>query len=134
MNRDSSLDGLDVSTTRRGFLKVCGTAAVGLIGAGAVLLPARPSAAAAPVWTAIPTQVWAIGVPVHLDLKSYCSDADGNPLTFSLSRALPAGLTLTGSVISGTPTGVFSATSFVATADDGSDTVPPAAPTDLRER
>lgn len=135
MSRDRSpVDDFAAPTTRRGFLRTCGTAAVGLIGASTILLPARESYAAVPVWSTIPTQVWAVGVPVHLDLTGYCSDADSDPLAFSLNRALPAGVTLSGSVISGTPTGVFSATTFVATADDQSDTIPPAAPTDLREK
>jgi hypothetical protein len=73
----------------------------------------------APVWTTIPDQVWVVGVPVNLDLASYCSDPDGDALTYTLSAALPDGVTLTGSVISGTPTGVFAAASFTATADDG---------------
>lgn len=132
-DRDS-LGQIDAATTRRAFLRACGTAAVGLIGAGAILVPARRAYAAAPVWAAVPAQVWALGVPVHLDLKAYCTDADGDPLTFTLDRALPPGVTLSGGVISGTPTGVFSATTFIATADDQSDTIPPAAPTDLREK
>jgi hypothetical protein len=41
---------------------------------------------------------------------------------------------MNGSVISGTPTGLFSSASFVATADDGGDSIPPAAPLDLREK
>ena len=73
----------------------------------------------APVWTTIPDQVWVVGVPVHLDLAQYCTDPDGDALTFALSLSLPAGLTLTGSVISGIPSAVFAATSFTATADDG---------------
>lgn len=135
MDRDRFSPGeIDGGTTRRAFLRVCGTAAAGLIGAGTILLPARRAYAAPPVWSSVPAQVWAVGVPVHLDLAAYCADADGDPLAFTLDRALPPGVTLSGSVISGTPTGVFSATTFVATADDQSDSIPPAAPTDLREK
>ena len=121
------------ATTRRGFLKACGTAAIALIGVTS-LAPIRRALAAVPVWTAIPPQVWTLGVPVYLDLAAYCTDPDGDPLTFSLSQALPPGVTLSGSVISGTPSVVFAQQSFIATADDHSDTVPPAAPTDLREK
>jgi hypothetical protein len=73
----------------------------------------------APAWTTIPDQVWVVGVPVHLDLAAYCTDPDGDALTYALSAPLPEGLTLTGSVISGTPTAAFAAAAFTATADDG---------------
>jgi hypothetical protein len=73
----------------------------------------------APVWTTIPDQVWVVGVPVHLDLANYFTDPEGDALTFALSAPLPDGLTLTGSVISGTPTAVFAAAPYTATADDG---------------
>jgi hypothetical protein len=73
----------------------------------------------APVWQTIPDQTWVVGVPVMLDLANYCSDPDGDTLAFSLDQTLPAGVTLTGSVISGTPTAETAAAPFVATADDG---------------
>ena len=122
------------ATTRRGFLKTCGTAAIGLAGLGGLAIPFRKAIAAPPVWTTVPTQVWTVGVPVLLDLANYCTDADGDALAFSLNRSLPPGVTLTGSVISGTPTTAFSAASFIATADDGDDSIPPAPPANLRER
>ena len=121
-------------TSRRGFLKVAGTAAIGLMGAASLPGLVRKALAAAPVWTAIPNQVWAVGVPVRLDLAAYCTDPDGDPLTFSISPPLPPGLALNGSVISGTPTQTFSTAQFVATADDARDTIPPSATSDLREK
>lgn len=72
-----------------------------------------------PVWQTIPDQTWVIGVPVSLDLANYCTDPDSDPLTFILDLTLPQGVTLSGSVISGTPTAVFAVASFVATAEDG---------------
>lgn len=74
---------------------------------------------AAPVWAPIPDQVWTVGVPVTLDLSQYCTDPDGDPLVFTLDQLLPPGLTINGSVISGTPTAAFDTRPFVATADDG---------------
>ncbi len=133
MSDSKSVD-IQRTTTRRAFLKTAGAAVLALVGGNALVPTARGASAAVPVWSAIPAQSWSVGVPVQLDLANYCSDADGNPLTFTLDRALPPGLTLTGSVISGTPTQSFSATQFIATADDGSDTIPPAAPANLREK
>lgn len=73
-----------------------------------------------PVWAAIPDQAWVVGVPVYFDLAAYCSDADAfDALTYSISPTLPAGLTLSGSIISGTPTAELATTAFIATADDG---------------
>ncbi|MGH7680476.1 MAG: T9SS type A sorting domain-containing protein [Candidatus Eiseniibacteriota bacterium] len=114
------------TTNRREFLKVSGAVALGLVGAAAVSLPIRRAHLAPPLWSAIPDQAWAIGVPVYLDLSNYCSDPDGDALTFGLNRPLPAGVNLVGSVISGTPTASFSASSFIATADD--EGAPPATP------
>ncbi len=113
------------TTNRRDFIKVSGAVAIGLVGAAAVSLPIRRARVASPLWTAIPDQTWAVGVPVYLDLSSYCTDPDGDALTFQLSPILPAGVMLSGSVISGTPTALFSATSFIATADDGGVAPPP---------
>lgn len=73
----------------------------------------------APVWSVIPDQTWVVGVPVLLDLAAYCTDPDGDALSFSLDLALPPGVTLSGSVISGTPTAEFAQATFVATAADG---------------
>jgi hypothetical protein len=123
------------ATTRRGFLRTCGRVAVGLVGLGGGLaFPFRKASAAAPLWSTIPAQVWTVGVPVYLDLTAHCTDADGDTLSFSLNRSLPPGVTLNGSVISGTPTGTFSAAQFIATADDGGDSIPPAPPANLREK
>jgi len=72
----------------------------------------------APVWQTVPDQVFVIGQPVWLDLRSFCTDADGDELDFALDQPLPAGLTLTGSIISGTPTAEFAPLTFVASADD----------------
>ena len=72
-----------------------------------------------PVWSKIPTQAWIVGVPVYIDLKDYVTDPDGDALTISLDKALPEGVTLNGSVISGTPTEVTASAPYVATADDG---------------
>ena len=113
-------------TTRREFLKVSGAVAIGLVGAAALSLPIRKARATAPVWTTIPDQAWAIGVPVYLDLAAYCTDPDGDMLLFELNRSLPAGVALNGGVISGTPVSVYPATQFIATADDGQGQ-PPAA-------
>ncbi|MES9943931.1 MAG: hypothetical protein ABW080_03115 [Candidatus Thiodiazotropha sp.] len=67
----------------------------------------------------IPPQTWTVGDPVHLDLNDYVTDPEGDALTFSLDRPLPDGVTLNGSVISGTPTTATASTSYAATADDG---------------
>src|SRR5262245_30057865 len=102
-----------VQFSRRQFIKagaLLGTlAAFGCTGGTASSEP--------PAWLTIPDQVWVVGIPVHLDLAEYCTDADGDELSFALSESLPPGLTLEGSVISGTPTGPFDATAFVAMAE-----------------
>jgi hypothetical protein len=66
--------------------------------------PNRP-----PTTTGIPSQTIVQGQAYQLQLTSYFTDPDGQTLTFQ-AVGLPAGLTLTGSVISGTPaqTGVAS--------------------------
>jgi hypothetical protein len=56
----------------------------------------------APTTRGIPEQSLLQGQAYRLDLNGYFSDPDGQPLTYSAS-GLPAGLTLTGSLISGTP-------------------------------
>lgn len=103
---------------RRDFLKISGAVAIGLVGAAAASIPVRRARLAPPLWAAIPNQIWAIGVPVYLDLSNYCNDPDGDPLSFGLNRSLPFGVTLAGGVISGTPTALFPAATFIATADD----------------
>ena len=85
-----------------------------------------------PVWSNIPNQNWTVGVPVTLNLNNYVSDPENDPLVFSLSRSLPAGVTMTNGVISGTPSATFSSASFVATADDGEDPTTPNSPSNLR--
>ena len=132
MKRADGLSPGSGPATRRSFLKLCSATVAACLGGVASLTPFRKAFAAAPVWTTIPNQSWTVGVPVSLNLAAYCSDPDGNPLLFSLDRPLPPGVTLNGAIISGTPTASFAAASFVATADDRQDTVPPAAPTDLR--
>jgi len=59
--------------------------------------PNRP-----PTTTGIPNQTIVQGQAYQLQLTSYFTDPDGQALTFQAS-GLPAGLSLTGSVISGTP-------------------------------
>ena len=49
------------------------------------------------------------------------TDADGDTITYSISPTLPAGLTLTGRVISGTPTAAMDATTYTWRATDGID-------------
>ena len=132
MNLSSGRSSLSGPATRRGFLKVFGAVVAACLGSVASLTPFKKAFAAPPTWSTIPNQAWTVGVPVSLNLASYCTDPDGNPLTFTLDRALPPGLTLNGSIISGTPTATFASTSFVATADDHQDTTPPSPPTDLR--
>lgn len=108
------------ATTRRGFLKASGIAAIAFVGAAANFAPIRKAFAADPTWTTILPQVWAVGVPVHLDLADYCNDIDGDPLIFELDHPLPPGVLLSGSIISGTPSAEFLGSQFIATADDQS--------------
>ncbi len=105
---------LDGEPSRRDFLKQSGAAAVGCTLCG---LP-RLVGAAQPVWENVPDQNWFIGVPVYLDLNAYCSDPDGNPLSFVLDKPLPEGLTLENGVISGTPISVVDEVNVVATATE----------------
>ena len=60
--------------------------------------PNRP-----PTTTGIPNQTILQGQAYQLNLSSYFSDPDGQPLTYQ-AQGLPAGLSLSGSVISGAPT------------------------------
>ena len=114
----SSSEQLQGTTTRRGFLKACGTAAIAFVAGAACDTPIRKARTTPPVWRTIPNQVWTLSVPVYLDLAAYCTDANGDPLTFGLDQSLPPGVVLNGSVISGTPSALFSAVPFTATADD----------------
>ena len=107
------------STTRRAFLKKCGVAAIVLVGAPSAFRPVRPAFSEEPEWSEIPPQEWAVGVPVFLDLADYCSQ-DPSTFFFELDQPLPPGVTLNGSVISGTPVEEFPPTEYVAIAhDDG---------------
>ena len=60
--------------------------------------PNRP-----PTTTGIPNHTILQGQAYQLNLSSYFSDPDGQPLTYQ-AQGLPAGLSLSGSVISGAPT------------------------------
>jgi Putative Ig domain len=119
--------------SRREFIDRVTSATAALVVGTTVGLP-RLAQAAVPVWATIPNQSWTVGTPVNLDLLNYCSDADADQLAISLSRSLPAGLTLSGGVISGTPTAAFASVDFVASADDGQlgGGLIPAAPTNLQ--
>ena len=111
--------------TRRQFICNAGYVAVGvaLLGCGGDGGDTPTDGGAtnneAPAWSRIPTQAWIVGVPVYIDLKDYVTDPDGDALAISLDKALPDGVTLNGSVISGTPTAVTASALYVATADDG---------------
>ena len=94
------------------------------------LIPGRAKAAP-PVWTTVPNQLWRIGESVYLDLSDFVTDADGDELSFTLDFALPPGITIDGSVISGIPTSEFASTEFTATADDGEIEIAPNPPTGL---
>ncbi|GEM_PF-4361166 len=75
--------------------------------------PNRP-----PVAQPIPNQVLVVGQPYQLDLTNYFSDPDGQALTF-IATGLPAGLQLSGSRISGSPTQAGSSTVQVTALDPG---------------
>jgi hypothetical protein len=111
--------------TRRQFIRKAGYMAAGLalLGCGSdggdTATDSEAIDGGAPVWSRIPTQDWIVGVPVYIDLEDYVTDPDGDALTISLDKALPEGITLNGSVISGTPTAVTASAQYVATADDG---------------
>jgi hypothetical protein len=112
--------------TRRQFIRNLGYGAAGvaLLGCGNDDSDATTDGGAtpseAPVWRSIPAQTWIVGVPVYIDLNDYVTDPDDDALTFSLDEALPDGVTLDGSVISGTPTAVTATASYMVSADDGS--------------
>jgi len=102
------------------------------------------SANSAPSWSTS-AQSLTIGVAYSLALSSVCSDVDGHALTFTqVSGTLPAGLTFSNGVVSGTPT-TAQAPSVTFRASDGytttdqvitftvtqADTTPPDVPTGL---
>jgi hypothetical protein len=111
--------------TRRQFIRNAGYMVVGVafLGCGDDGGDAATDGGAtdsqAPLWSRIPTQAWIVGVPIYIDLEDYVTDPDGDALTFLLDKALPEGVTLSGSVISGTPTAATASATYVATADDG---------------
>ncbi|GAB3899555.1 beta strand repeat-containing protein [Spirosoma agri] len=71
-----------------------------------------------PTTTSIPNQTIVQGQGYQLQLTSYFSDPDGQALSFQAS-GLPAGLTLAGSVISGTPSQTGVSTVNVTALDPG---------------
>jgi chitodextrinase len=69
--------------------------------AGSATTPAN----AAPVWQSIPAQTLIVGNSYLLTLTSFCSDADLDTLTFTLTAGtLPTGVALSGTRLQGTPT------------------------------
>ena len=70
------------------------------------------------LWREIPALTFTLGVSVELNLRAYLDEPRG-AAAITLDMPLPAGLSLEGGVIRGTPTGVAPAAEFVATADDG---------------
>ncbi len=50
-----------------------------------MLLTGCPFLNKLPVWTAIPNLIKNLGDSVNFSLSAYCSDPDGDPLTFSVS-------------------------------------------------
>ena len=108
--------------TRRQFILNVGYAAasVALLGCGrGDNETTTDSNNEAPVWSRIPTQAWIVGVPIYIDLMDYVTDPDGDALTFSLDQPLPDGVTLNGSIISGTPSAATPSAQYMVTADDG---------------
>ena len=66
-------------------------------------------------------QTWTVGVAIHMSLPA--ATGGNPPLTYGLSPELQAGLTfdVTARTISGTPTAVQSATTYVYSATDDDD-------------
>ncbi|WP_460926551.1 beta strand repeat-containing protein [Spirosoma agri] len=71
-----------------------------------------------PTTTGIPSQTILVGQGYQLQLTTYFSDPDGQALTFQAS-GLPTGLSLSGSVISGTPSQTGVSTVTVTALDPG---------------
>jgi chitodextrinase len=66
---------------------------------------ATTPANAAPVWQSVPAQTLIVGNSYLLTLTSFCSDADLDTLTFTVTAGtLPTGVTLSGTRLQGTPT------------------------------
>jgi hypothetical protein len=71
-----------------------------------------------PTTSGIADQTILLGQPYQLDLKNYFSDPDLQSLTFA-AQGLPAGLNLSGSVISGTPTSSGTSPVSITATDPG---------------
>ena len=69
----------------------------------------------------VPDQTWTVGVAIHMSLPA--ATGGNPPLTYGLSPELQAGLTFDAAArtISGTPTAVQSATTYVYSATDDDD-------------
>jgi hypothetical protein len=78
----------------------------------------QPAPNRAPVAQPIPDQGLVVGQLYQLELSGYFTDPDGQGLTFT-STGLPAGLSLSGSRISGSPTQTGSTTVQVTALDPG---------------
>jgi hypothetical protein len=78
----------------------------------------QPAPNRAPVAQPIPDQVLVVGQPYQLELSGYFADPDGQVLTFT-ARNLPAGLSLSGSRISGSPTQAGTVTVTLTALDPG---------------
>ncbi|MFD2571980.1 Ig domain-containing protein [Spirosoma soli] len=71
-----------------------------------------------PVTSGVPSQTLLQGQPYQLDLTSYFSDPDAQRLNFT-ALGLPAGLSLSGSLISGTPSQTGVSTVRITALDPG---------------
>lgn len=92
----------------------------GNVSAGSSIASATTPSNRAPVWTSVPNQSLIIGNALTLTLGTYCSDADSDPLTFSIiAGTLPTGLTLAAGIISGTPTVAGQTPTVTVNATDG---------------
>ena len=69
----------------------------------------------------VPNQTWTVGTAVHQSLPA--AIGGNSPLTYGLSPEVPAGLTFdpAARTISGTPTAVQAATTYVYSATDDDD-------------
>lgn len=66
---------------------------------------ATTPANASPTWQTIPAQTLIVGDSYSLNLNNFCTDADADTIQYSIiSGTLPSGITLSGAIISGTPT------------------------------
>jgi len=81
-----------------------------------ILLTGCPFLNKLPVWTAIPNLIKNLGDSVNFSLSAYCSDPDGDPLTFSVSSG-PG--TIVGSNYVWTVTAPAGEKTIVVSASDG---------------